>query len=300
MTESWDALVIGAGPAGLTAAIYLARFRRRVLVLHDGEPRAAWIPKTRNMPGWPDGIAGPGLLALMTEQAVRYGAEIRALCVETVRRDDSGFGIDGLSAPMLLLATGVQDNEPPLPGVEQAVKRGLIRICPICDGFEVTDKDVGVLACGDKGAREAAFLKTYTDRVTLIHTGAPEDLSEQSRRYLASAGVGLIETPAESVTVEGDQVLAFGWGGEVRRFDSVYSALGVTPRAGLAVSLGAQLAEDGRLVVGDHQRTSVPGLYAAGDVVRGLNQLTVAMAEAALAATHIHNSLREAEGQVAP
>lgn len=298
--ETWDALVVGAGPAGLTAAIYLARFRRRVLVLHDGEPRAAWIPKTRNLPGWPDGIAGEGLLQLMTEQALRYGAELRSQRVDDVRYASGRFEIDGAAAPMLLLATGVEDNEPPLPGVEQAVKRGLIRICPICDGFEVTGKDIGVLACGDKGAREAAFLKTYTDRVTLIHTGAPEDLSDESRRYLTLMEVGLIETPAESVTVEADQVLAFGWGGEVRRFDSIYSALGVTPRCGIAVSLGAELAEDGRLVVGDHQRTSVPGLYAAGDVVRGLNQLTVAMAEAALAAVHIHNSLREAEGLVAP
>jgi thioredoxin reductase (NADPH) len=301
VSDPYDAVVVGAGPAGLTAAIYLGRFRRRVLVLHDGEPRAAWIPRTRNFPGWPDGITGVELLQRMTEQAERYGAVIEQRRVEAVREADSLFRIEAeggaVTGRRLVIATGVSDNEPPLPGIERAVARGLVRICPICDAYEVSDQDVGILGCGDTGAREALFLKTYTDRVTLVHTGAPEDLSEDHRRALATAGVEIVETPLEAVEIQDERVLAFTWSGAVRRFDTVYSALGVTPRAELALTLGAERSADGRITTGDHQTTSVPGLYCAGDVVRGLNQLTVAMAEAALAAVHIHNSLREAEGQ---
>jgi thioredoxin reductase (NADPH) len=299
-----DCVVVGAGPAGLTAAIYLARFGRRFEVLHDFEPRAAWIPRTRNYPGFPDGVTGVELLQRLTDQACRYGAVIRPGCVRTLEVDEEGFRLQAgdrtLLARTVLLATGVQDNEPPLPGVEDAIREGLVRICPICDGFEAADQAIGVIGIGDKGAREAAFLRGFSDRVTLIHTGEHEALSTDDRRAMAEAGIGLIETPIEAVHLGDDRVLAFSAGGEVRRFDTVYSALGVTPRYGLAVQVGARLADDGRLEVDEHQRTSVPGLYAAGDIVRGLNQIAVAVAEAAVAAVDIHNALRRRDGQAAP
>jgi thioredoxin reductase (NADPH) len=302
--DGLDCVVVGAGPAGLTAAIYLARFGRRFEVLHDFEPRAAWIPRTRNYPGFPDGVTGTELLQRLTDQASRYGAVIRPGCVETLEVDEDGFRLQAgdrtIATRTVLLATGVQDNEPPLPGVEGAIRDGLVRICPICDGFEASDQAIGVLGVGDKGAREAAFLRGFSDRVTLIHTGKPDALSADDRRALAEARIELVETPIESVHIGDDRVLAFSAGGEVRRFDTVYSALGVTPRYGLAVQVGARRAEDGRLEVDEHQRTSVPGLYAAGDIVRGLNQIAVAVAEAAVAAVDIHNALRRRDGQVAP
>ena len=107
----------------------------------------------------------------------------------------------------------------------------------------------------------------------------------------------LVEAPIDNVELKGDRVTALSWGGTFRTFDLVYSALGTTPNAGLAEALGARTDEDGRMLVDLHQATSVPGLYAAGDVVRGLNQIAVATAEAAVAATAIHNRLREADGQ---
>lgn len=302
--DGLDCVVVGAGPAGLTAAIYLARFGRRFEVLHDFEPRAAWIPRTRNYPGFPDGVTGTELLQRLTDQASRYGAIIRPGCVETLEWDARGFRLVAggrvLMARTVLLATGVQDNEPPLPGVEGAIREGLVRICPICDGFEASDQAIGVIGLGDKGAREAAFLRGFSDRVTLIHTGKADALSAADRRALTEARIGLVETPIDSVRIGDDRVLAFSAGGEVHRFDTVYSALGVTPRYGLAVQVGARRAEDGRLEVDEHQRTSVPGLYAAGDIVRGLNQIAVAVAEAAVAAVDIHNALRRSDGQVAP
>lgn len=296
-----EVLIIGAGPAGLTAATYLSRFRRRVLVADGGSPRACWIPLSHNMPGFPKGITGDAILRRMTEQALEYGAVIEAGVVEDLVRDGAGFTarLNGreIGARAALLATGVNDHHPALPGVERAIERALVRICPICDGYEAADKAVAIIGDDDKGVREAAFLRAYSDRVTLIHTGPPSVL--EGRAELARLGVELICAPIDNVRLEGDRVTALSWGGTFRTFDLVYSALGTSPNAGLAEALGARLGQDGRLVVDAHQRTSVPGLYAAGDVVRGLNQIAVAGAEAAVAATAIHNALREADGQTA-
>ncbi|MDY6925342.1 MAG: NAD(P)/FAD-dependent oxidoreductase [Pseudomonadota bacterium] len=293
-----EVLIIGAGPAGLTAATYLARFRRRVLVADGGAPRACWIPVSHNMPGFPEGITGEAILERMTEQAVEYGAVVEPGRVEALERDGDGFRarLNGreVRTRAVLLATGVTDHHPDLPGVERAIERSLVRICPICDGYEAIDKAVAILGKDDRGVREAAFLRTYSDRVTLIHTGPAEALTQEDA--LRRMDVELIRTPVDNVRLEGDRVTALGWGGSFRVFDMVYSALGTTPNAGLAEALGARTGDDGRMVVDDHQATSVPGLYAAGDLVRGLNQIAVAGAEAAIAATAIHNALREADG----
>jgi len=293
-----EVLIIGAGPAGLTAATYLGRFRRRTLVVDGGAPRACWIPLSHNMPGFPAGITGADILTRMREQAQEYGAVIAPGRVENLAQEGKGFvaEIEGraIRARAVLLATGVVDHHPDLPGVEQAVQKALVRICPICDGYEATDKAVAVIGHSDKGAREAAFMRTYSDRVTLIHIGPADALSR--RDELDRLGVELILAPLEAVELEQDRVTALTWGGQTRAFDLVYSALGTSPNAELAKGLGVRLSGDGRLEVDLHQATSVPGLYAAGDVVRGLNQIAVATAEAAVAATDIHNRLRRIDG----
>lgn len=299
MSDDPEVLIVGAGPAGLTAATYLARFRRPVLVADGGAPRACWIPVSHNMPGFPQGITGDAILKRMTEQAREYGAVIEAGRVEGLTRDGDGFvariNDREVRVRAVLLATGVIDHHPDLPGVERAIERSLVRICPICDGYEAIDKAVAVIGDDDRGVGEAAFLRTYSDRVTLIHTGSPEALTKQDE--LQRLGIELIRTPIDNVQLEGDRVTALSWGGTFRSFDLVYSALGTSPNADLAQALDARIGEDGRLFVDAHQATSVKGLYAAGDVVRGLNQIAVASAEAAVAATAIHNALREADGR---
>jgi thioredoxin reductase (NADPH) len=299
MSESSpEVLVVGAGPAGLTAAAYLARFRRRVLVADGGAPRACWIPVSHNMPGFPKGITGDAILERMTEQAVEYGAVIEAGRVGELVRDGDSFiarlNGRGVRVRAVLLATGVVDHHPDLPGVERAIERSLVRICPICDGYEAIDKAVAVIGDDDKGVREAAFLRTYSDRVTLIHVGPADALGDETE--LTRLGIELIRAPIDNVRLEGDRVTALGWSGACRAFDLVYSALGTSPNAELARKLGARTGEDGRLFVDPHQSTSIAGLYAAGDVVRGLNQIAVASAEAAIAATAIHNDLRATDG----
>lgn len=299
ISEIIDCLVVGAGPAGLTAAIYLGRFRRRFRVIDSGASRAARIPLSRNHPGFPDGVRGRDLLARMRQQAERYGAEIAAGRVVSLEPTERGFRLsldDGkIFARTVLLATGIVDVEPELPGLQAAVARGLVRICPVCDGYETLGRRVGVIGRDPHAAREALFMKTWTDDVSLIWAGKVPP-PEPERTSLSTAGVEVLEAPIDSVVLESDRIAAVCFGPEgPRRFDALYSALGVRPRIRLARTAGAELDESGRLVVSEHQETSVRGLFAAGDVVRGLNQISTAEGEGAIAATAIHNRLREAE-----
>ncbi|ODA67927.1 Thioredoxin reductase [Methyloligella halotolerans] len=295
----WDAVIIGGGPAGLTAAIYLGRFRRQALVIDDGTGRAERIPKTHNHPGFPGGIEGDTLVARIREQAAEYGANFLKACVTDLKREDAGFLLETsqgeIRAPFVILASGSKDNDPALPGVESAVDRGLIRLCPICDAYEVIGKRIGILGNGPKGVREAQFLTTYSDDVTLIHLDPENPLSPDDKSTLEREGIALMESVIDAVHIENDAIEAFDIGGEEHRFDVIYGALGLTPRSELAHRAGAATTDDACMKVNAHQETSVSGLYAAGDLVLGLNQISIAQAEGAIAATDIHNKLRAME-----
>ncbi|HYC05792.1 MAG TPA: NAD(P)/FAD-dependent oxidoreductase [Azospirillaceae bacterium] len=294
-----DALVVGAGPAGLTAAIYLARYKRRFLVLDAGASRCAWIPRSHNHPGFPDGVNGVELLQRMRGQAERYGAVIERTGVESLERDGEGFVATDAQGNryltrFVLLATGGIDREPGIPDHYQAVAKGLVRYCPICDGYEVTDKRVGLFGQGKHGVAEAGFIRHYTDRLTLMTLGEP--MEEGHRAELEALGVTLETGALEGIECADGQVIAIRLaGGRELAFDSLYSALGTAPRNDLAKQVGCDLAEDGRIPTDGHQQTSVDGLYAAGDIVENLNQISVAMSQAAIASTAIHNRLRKGE-----
>jgi thioredoxin reductase (NADPH) len=298
MNEILDCLVIGGGPAGLTAAIYLGRFRRRVLVVDKGWSRAEWIMKSHNLPGFPEGIAGPTLLGNLRAQARLYGAVIETGVVDTLHRDDEGMftakvGPSILTAHTVILATGVIENKPPVAHIADAVKRGLIRTCPICDGYECIGKHIAVLGDGEHAAGEALFLRTYTDKLSLLFTETETaELPQDTRRALQAAGIGITHVVIGSVSLGNDGVTILGVEDtQTHRFDAVYSAFGTTSQTMLATGLGARMDSSNRLFVNEHQATSVDGLFAAGDLVRGLNQISVAEGEAATASTAVHNRL---------
>ncbi|MGI4732102.1 MAG: NAD(P)/FAD-dependent oxidoreductase [Janthinobacterium lividum] len=296
MDEPIDCLVVGAGPAGLTAAIYLARFLLSVRVIDAGKSRASWIPRTRNHAGYPGGIPGTELLAKMREQAAEFGVTVTDGLVERVTREGETFvaSVAGgtIRARTVLLATGVVNNRPSMsPEIHDvALGRGLLRYCPICDGYEVTDKVVGVIGTHEHGMNEAVFIRMYTPHVTLISPHAKHELSDEQRARLAGLGIEIVAGPCHAIHIDGDHIVVPVPGGD-RRFDSIYPALGSVIRSELAVELGAGATDDGCLAVDDHQRTSIPGLYAAGDVARGLDQISHAMGEAGVAATTIRNDL---------
>lgn len=293
-----DCLIIGGGPAGLTAAIYLARFHLDILVVDGGKSRASWIPCTRNHAGYPDGIEGKELLRRMREQACKYGAKIETEFVTKLERDErTGFftatwGSGKAIAQTVLVATGVTNRRPPMDEElhDDALSRGLVRYCPICDGYEVTDKKVGVIGSDSHGVAEAVFIRSYTADVTLIAPDKALSLKPEDSEKLNQAGIDCVDGPAQAVAIA-DKCVTVDTAEGHYTFDSIYPALGSDTHTQLAEMLGAKLAADGCILCDDHQRSSVPGLYAAGDVVHGLDQISHAMGEGGVAATTIRNDL---------
>jgi len=291
-----DCAIIGAGPAGLTAATYLARFRRRIAVLDGGASRASYIPRSHNYPGFPDGITGAELLARLREQAVRYGVEVTRALVDGAAREGELFVIRAGAATWrsrkLLLATGLVDKEPEIRNLREAIARGAIRLCSICDGYDVMDRNIAVLGSGASALSHALFMRTWSRRVTVLLAVAGEAPDEASCRAAREAGIAIVDDPVAHVEVGDDgRAHVRTASGAALQFDSIYPVLGCRNRSELASALGARCREAGDVEVDMHMRTCVPGLYAAGDVVAALNQVSVAVGHAAIAATHIHNSL---------
>jgi len=295
-----DCLIIGGGPAGLTAAIYLARFHLDIMVVDAGKSRASWIPCTRNVSGFPDGIKGTDLLQRMRDQAQKYGARIVTEQVTKLERDEKSgtftatWGSGEAKARKVLLATGVTNRRPPMDEElhDDALARGLVRYCPICDGYEVTDKKVGVIGSDRHGVAEALFLRSYTANLTLIAPDKALTLKPDELEALRAAGIEAVDGPAQAVAISNDFIIVETAEG-THTFDSVYPALSSDVHCQLAQQAGAALGGDGCIAVDRQMRTNVAGLYAAGDVVIGLDQISHAMGQGGVAATTIRNDLEK-------
>jgi thioredoxin reductase (NADPH) len=289
-----DCLVVGGGPAGLTTAMYLARYRRNILLIDSGHSRAALIPQSHNYPGF-TGIAGPELLLRLREQAQAHGARLEAGEVHSVQRvgEQEGFLAQAngreVRARYVVMATGLVDGRPPVQGITDPVAGGAIRFCPICDGYEAMDKRIGVLGTMQAAGKKALFLRTYSPHVSLFPTD-DSDFECALRTKLKVAGIKLARHPLR-VDQRNDRIVVLCDDGESHPMDILYPVLGCEVRSQLATNLGARCTGIGTLEVDAHQETTVEGIYAVGDVVTDLHQLAVATGHAAVAATHIHNKL---------
>ncbi|WP_375160702.1 NAD(P)/FAD-dependent oxidoreductase [Bradyrhizobium sp. RDT46] len=292
-SAQFDCLIIGGGPAGLMAAIYLARFRRSVCVVDAGASRAALIPRSHNVPGFVHGLSGAELIERMSAQLDELAVTRVAAEVTGLRRHEDGFQAswngEAHAAATVILASGIVDTHPPFREWRAAVADEVLRYCPICDGFEATGRRIGIVGPLPRAAGKALFLRGYSRDVTLLATGPDDDRSATSE--LTEAGVEVVFAPDLHLGRSGEGVAAVFAGGRTLQFDTVYPAMGAEVRSQLAVSLGAAHVEEGCLKVDDHQRTSVRGLYGIGDVVTDLHQISVAFGHAAVAACNIHHSL---------
>jgi thioredoxin reductase (NADPH) len=295
-----DCIIIGGGPAGLTTAIYLARFRRNFILIDKGQSRAALIPLSHNYPEFYQGISGKQLLQNLRNQVVRYKGVIQEGDVISIEEDGKGGFIlnteqSELFAKNIILATGVCDIEPKLPNIEDAIKRGLVRHCPVCDGYEVIGQKIGVIGYGKRGLKEALFMRTYSNHITLFTLGHKIALSPHEISILNVSRINIITSPVTEVKIDNNKIVALISEKNVYCIDTLYSALGALVRSELAVQLNAKHVNmlSNCLLVNKHQQTTIPGLYATGDIVAGLNQICVATGQAAIAATTIHNKLMD-------
>ncbi|NEX63288.1 NAD(P)/FAD-dependent oxidoreductase [Noviherbaspirillum galbum] len=305
--EPLDCLIIGAGAAGLSAATYLARYRRRIALVDANESRLEWIPTSHNCPAFADGIPGPELRARLVAQCSNYGVEVaRGVVQQLDPMEGGGFlaqtDAGEVTARTVLLATGVIDVAPPFPEVREAIAQGCVRYCPVCDGYEAIGRKVAVIGRGDSGVGEALFIRHFSDDVSLLSIDAPLTVDAGQAMRLREHGVRQVTAPVKAVEFDARARMmhAILHDGTRESADVFYMALGTLVNSGLAQRLGARCSDGGELVVDDHQQTSIDGLYAAGDVVAGLNQIAVALGHAAIAATAIHNRLNAWRDESAP
>lgn len=284
-----DVIIIGAGPGGLVAATYLARFNRNVIVIDNGQSRSQLIGRSHNYPTYTEGISGEDILSRLRAQAERYGAIFVDAQVTSITQMGDGFtAIAGqlqYSTNAVILATGIGDILPTIEGIKVAILEGRVAVCPVCHAYESNGKSIAILTRGPRGIKEASTMKRYAKTVTVLDLGQA-DLSSM----IQDRSIAYYQVTEADMTVNPNVTCRLP-NGELQTFDQLYCALGRTPHNELALSLGAECSLEGCLLVDEYQETSVHNLFAIGDVVKGLDQMVVAEAEAAIATCHLNTRL---------
>ncbi|MFJ5533324.1 NAD(P)/FAD-dependent oxidoreductase [Streptomyces sp. NPDC093261] len=308
MTEkssgTYEVVVVGGGPAGLSAALVLGRARRRTLVVDAGEPRNA---PAAHLQGYlsRDGMPPAEFLAVGRAEIARYGVElVRDRAVDAVRGADGEFDVTlaqgrSVHARRLVVATGLRDELPRVPGMAERFGRDVLH-CPYCHGWEVRDRPFGVLATSPLSAHQALMVSQWSKDVTLfLHTVAEEELSGPDRRRLAAAGVGVVPGEVAGLVADDDRLTGVRLvDGTVHERSVLFVAPRAVPRTGLFERLGAELSETpfGSYPVVDGQGlTTVPGLWAAGNATGFAEQIVNAASRGYRAGAAINGELLMAD-----
>jgi thioredoxin reductase len=292
-----DVAIVGAGPAGLSAGIWLARYLHSVVLIDSGDPRN-W--ETRGVNGYVGlpGIRPAELRGRGRDEARDAGATlIDGMCDTVRRRNDGAFELvlaDGqlITSRRLLLAIGLKDGWPDLPGLEH-VYGANAHVCPDCDGRECVGKKVVVIGSGRKAVGLALDLTTWTRDIIICTNGEPPalDLAEYCTK-LDALNIPVLESRISCVRHSGERVISLDFGdGLALDTDKIFFAIGQYPADDLGAQLGCERDEGGHIVVDDGYHTSVRDCYAAGDIIPGPQLAIAAAADGAIAALAIHKSL---------
>jgi thioredoxin reductase len=300
MDFDWDCIVVGAGPAGLSAALTLGRARRRVLVLDSGAPRNFAAHAMYGVLGH-DGLDPAALRARGAQELGRYGIKVRAAEVDPAhaRAIDGGIELHGERARALILATGLLDEAPAIEGFE-AIYGVSAHTCPYCDGWEHRDERIAVLAPVLGGAHLGRLLRQWSGDVVVLTDGGPGvDADEEAA--LAEVGVLVVREPIERFVARDGRLTAIELSGRPRlERDALFFHVGMEPRSALAAVLGCTLDEGGfAIAAAEDRQTSVDRVYAAGNCADPMQNVPLATADGARAALAVNVRLVE-EGIVQP
>ena len=293
---NYDVAIVGGGPAGLTAAIWLARYERSVVVVDSGDPRNWETRGINGFLGLPK-IKPPDLRAAGREECRRYGVQLLDQEVCKVRRNGSGaFSLDladgrALAAKRLLLAIGIKDVWPEIPGLAAAYGESA-HVCPDCDGYEAKGKKTVVIGTGRRAVGMALALANWTDEIIICTNCAAQDLDEEMLERLQTLNIPVLCERVQSVASMNSDVSCIQLeGGMQLDCERIFFSLGQHPADDLGAQLKCERDEAGLIVVDKGQRTSVEHVYAAGDITPGAQLAISAAAEGAVAAIAIHKSL---------
>ncbi|MFE2883256.1 NAD(P)/FAD-dependent oxidoreductase [Streptomyces sp. NPDC059272] len=301
-TGTYDVVVIGGGAAGLSAALVLGRSRRRTLVVDAGEPRNT---PAAHMQGYltRDGMSPAEFLALGREEIARYGVDlVRDRAVDVTMGDDFAVALAGgetVHARRIVVATGLKDELPDVPGVAERFGRDVIH-CPYCHGWEVRDQAFGVLATTPMSVHQALIVSQWSKDVTLfLHTVAESELTDDDLRRLAAAGVAVVPGEVAEMVVEGDRLTGVRLAdGTAHPREAVFVAPRAIPRTGLLEKLGAELQETpfgAYPVVDPTGLTTVPGVWAVGNAMGFAEQVVNAASAGYRAGATINGDLLMAD-----
>jgi thioredoxin reductase len=297
-----DVIIVGGGPAGLSAAIWLGRYGRSTLVLDSGSPRnePAWA--VHGFPGVPDPSPSE-LRRRLFEQAQGAGARIRSVEAVGASGTKGNFEVrpkDGevLYCRRLILAYGLRDYVPEIDGIDSLYGTSVFH-CADCDGPAVAGTRIGVLGSDRYAANLALYLRQWSEHITLLSSGQELQLDAHAHATLEASGISQNHGRIRSVVGHGGNLTQVELDdGEAVRLDALFFHLGSEPRCDLAESLQCDLDDDGFIVVDRGQETSCPGVHAAGDVTGHPHLASIAAAEGVRAALAIHRSLLPDERQL--
>lgn len=295
----WDCVIIGGGPAGLSAAVYLGRFLRSTLVLDTGEGRSSGPQLNENYLGFPRGVRAARLRELGRRQAERFGVRFEQATVTHLVRTEGGFRLSNDSATWhtrtVILATGVTDIWPSFPRVQRYVGRSLFW-CITCDGFRARGRRLALIGGSDEAVTTACQFLRYTDQILFIDVsldGGPT-ISATKQADLDTNRIRLVRGAIDRVDGRAGIVRRITVDGETHEVDLIFSLLGAVPNTVLAAQAGAVLDPASYLCIDGNQRTNVPGFYAAGDITGPYaHQVSSAVHEGAMAAQTVNYDLYE-------
>lgn len=305
MASRYDVAIVGGGPAGLSAAIWLARYLHKVVVVDSGDPRN-W--ETRAINGYlgRPGIRSPELRAVGREEGAKYGVEyVGGIVDEAINETGELFAIklrDGtiIEAHRILLAIGIRDVWPDIPGLERCYGE-TIHVCPDCDGYETREKKTVVVGKGRKAVGMALALTTWTRQIVVCTNGEAPDMEQKLLDQLKALNIPVLDQPIKCVVSKSSEISGIELeGGMSLDCERLYFAIGQYPADDLGAQLGCRRDEMGRLVIDERNHTSVKNVYAAGDIAPGPQMAIAAAASGAIASIAIHASLIPETRRLAP